>query len=59
MFHPQLSRMTDDLNVVFAPDWRSGVPYQELLAKALERHNVSLIFGTVEPYKGLEDLIDW
>ena len=31
--------MTDDLNVVFAPDWRSGVPYQELLAKALERHN--------------------
>ena len=33
--------MTDDLNVVFAPDWRSGVPYQELLAKALERHNAS------------------
>jgi glycosyltransferase involved in cell wall biosynthesis len=28
------------LNVVFAPDWRPGNPYQELLANALRRHGV-------------------
>jgi beta-1,4-mannosyltransferase len=36
--------MVDILNVVFAPDWRNGVPYQGLLAKALERHNVNVTF---------------
>jgi hypothetical protein len=34
--------MTDILNVVFAPDCRNGVPYQELLATALDRHNVNV-----------------
>jgi len=42
--HPRLSAMPDTLNVIFAPDWRNGVPYQELLARALERHNVNVTF---------------
>jgi glycosyltransferase involved in cell wall biosynthesis len=33
--------MTD---VLFAPDWRSGVPYQQLLADALAAHDVRVSF---------------
>ena len=32
------------MNVIFAPDWREGVPYQRLLAEALERHGCSVHF---------------
>src|SRR4051794_12466166 len=32
------------MRVLFAPDWRNGVPYQDLLAKALERLNVQVSF---------------
>lgn len=32
------------LQVVFAPDYRAGVPYQDLLAKALQHHNVNVQF---------------
>jgi glycosyltransferase involved in cell wall biosynthesis len=37
------------MNVIFAPDWRKGVPYQRLLAEALERHGVRVSF--LEGYK--------
>ena len=37
------------MKVIFAPDWRSGVPYQRLLAEALERHGVHVSF--LEGYK--------
>jgi glycosyltransferase involved in cell wall biosynthesis len=37
------------LEVLFAPDWRAGNPYQELLAKALRRHAVNVSF--IEGYK--------
>ena len=32
------------MNVLFAPDWRDGVPYQRLLAEALEQHGVRVSF---------------
>lgn len=32
------------MKVIFAPDWRNGVPYQRLLAEALERHGVHVTF---------------
>jgi len=32
------------MNVLFAPDWRGGVPYQKLLAKALENQGVEVNF---------------
>lgn len=32
------------MKVVFAPDWRRGVPYQRLLAEALARHGVEVNF---------------
>lgn len=32
------------MNVLFAPDWRNGVPYQQLLAEALEKHGVHVSF---------------
>ena len=32
------------MDVVFAPDWREGVPYQRLLAEALERLGVRVRF---------------
>ena len=32
------------LEVVFAPDWRNGVPYQGLLATALQRYGVNVHF---------------
>ncbi len=32
------------LQVVFAPDWRGGVPYQRLLAEALAAHDVNVRF---------------
>jgi glycosyltransferase involved in cell wall biosynthesis len=32
------------MNVLFAPDWRDGVPYQRLLAEALEEHGVRVSF---------------
>lgn len=32
------------MRVVFAPDWREGVPYQRLLAEALERQNCQVQF---------------
>ena len=32
------------MQVVFAPDWREGVPYQRLLADALARHGVDVSF---------------
>jgi glycosyltransferase involved in cell wall biosynthesis len=32
------------IKVLFAPDWRKGVPYQQLLAGALEAHGVQPIF---------------
>jgi glycosyltransferase involved in cell wall biosynthesis len=37
------------MEVVFAPDWRSGVPYQRLLAEALGRHGARVTF--LEGYK--------
>ncbi len=37
------------MNVIFAPDWRNGVPYQRLLATALERHGAHVTF--LEGYK--------
>ena len=36
--------MTQRLKVIFAPDWRAGVPYQQLLATALPRHGVDVAF---------------
>jgi glycosyltransferase involved in cell wall biosynthesis len=32
------------MNVLFAPDWRDGVPYQRLLAEALADHGVRVAF---------------
>jgi hypothetical protein len=32
------------MKVLFAPDWRNGVPYQRLLADALAAHDVSVTF---------------
>ena len=32
------------IDVLFAPDWRTGVPYQRLLAEALARHEVRVSF---------------
>lgn len=32
------------MNVLFAPDWRQGVPYQRLLAEALATHGVRVHF---------------
>jgi beta-1,4-mannosyltransferase len=37
------------MEVLFAPDWRNGVPYQRLLAEALGRHGVQVSF--LEGYK--------
>ncbi|MEQ1851527.1 MAG: glycosyltransferase [Chthoniobacteraceae bacterium] len=37
------------MDVVFAPDWREGVPYQRLLADALSRHGVRVSF--LQDYK--------
>lgn len=37
------------MEVVFAPDWRNGVPYQRLLAEALAAHGVNVTF--LEGYK--------
>ena len=37
------------LEVLFAPDWRVGCPYQELLARALRRHAVNVRF--IDGYK--------
>jgi glycosyltransferase involved in cell wall biosynthesis len=37
------------LEVLCAPDWRVGCPYQELLARALSRHGVNVNF--IEGYK--------
>ena len=37
------------MEVVFAPDWREGVPYQRLLAEALSAHDVSVTF--IEGYR--------
>jgi beta-1,4-mannosyltransferase len=37
------------LKVLFAPDWRAGNPYQELLARALRRQGVDVSF--LEGYK--------
>jgi glycosyltransferase involved in cell wall biosynthesis len=37
------------MEVVFAPDWRSGVPYQRLLAEALSRQGARVSF--LEGYK--------
>jgi beta-1,4-mannosyltransferase len=34
------------MRVLFAPDWREGNPYQDLLAQALQRHDVSVDFLT-------------
>ena len=39
------------MEVVFAPDWRNGVPYQRLLADALAAHGVNVTF--LEGYKRL------
>jgi beta-1,4-mannosyltransferase len=39
------------LQVTFAPDWRGGVPYQDLLAKALQNHGVDVAF--LQGYKRL------
>src|SRR6185312_4364456 len=32
------------MNIVFAPDWRAGVPYQSLLADALVRRGANVRF---------------
>ena len=32
------------MEIVFAPDWREGVPYQRLLADALSAHGVRVTF---------------
>lgn len=37
------------MEVIFAPDWREGVPYQRLLADALARHGVRVSF--LQDYK--------
>ena len=37
------------IEVIFAPDWREGVPYQRLLADALPPHDVRVTF--LENYK--------
>ncbi len=37
------------MKVIFAPDWRDGVPYQRLLAEALAPHGVQVTF--LEGYK--------
>jgi len=37
------------MNVVFAPDWRQGVPYQRLLAEALGRQGIQVSY--LEGYK--------
>ncbi len=37
------------MNVLFAPDWRSGVPYQHLLTDALAHHGVQA--GFLQNYK--------
>jgi glycosyltransferase involved in cell wall biosynthesis len=42
------------MNVLFAPDWRSGVPYQRLLAEALEAYGVHVSF--LQHYKRLMPL---
>lgn len=36
--------MSKPLNVLFAPDWRAGVPYQSLLADALARRGATVRF---------------
>jgi glycosyltransferase involved in cell wall biosynthesis len=41
--------MRSTLEVLFAPDWRAGNLYQELLAKALRRHAVNV--GFIDGYK--------
>ena len=37
------------MEVLFAPDWRAGNPYQELLARALRRQGITVSF--IEGYK--------
>ena len=37
------------MNILFAPDYRAGVPYQTLLADALIRRGANVRF--LEPYK--------
>jgi glycosyltransferase involved in cell wall biosynthesis len=37
------------MDVLFAPDWRNGVPYQRLLAEALERFDIKV--GFLSHYK--------
>jgi beta-1,4-mannosyltransferase len=32
------------IRVLFAPDYRAGVPYQALLAEALSRHSIDVVF---------------
>lgn len=39
--------MSAQLKAVFAPDWRAGVPYQQLLADALATHDVRVTFLSI------------
>src|SRR5438105_3895817 len=39
-------RSSAKIRVLFAPDYRDGLPYQDLLAKALVRHGVEVSFLT-------------
>lgn len=40
------------IRVLFAPDYRSGLPYQELLAQALAEHDIEVSFQS-DYYRGL------
>ena len=40
------------MRILFAPDYRAGTPYQELLARALGRHGIEVSFLS-EYYRGL------
>lgn len=48
---PETKAVPAGLEVVFAPDWRDGVPYQRLLADALAEAGVSVSF--LQGYKRL------
>lgn len=39
-----LNVMSKPMKILFAPDWRAGVPYQSLLADALERRGAAVAF---------------
>ena len=46
---PNAPPLTRPMRILFAPDWRAGVPYQSLLAEALVRRGANVKFA--EHYK--------